>query len=253
MKHQHARTLQALFGHPLHHDLRITDVEALLSQLGIVVDHLSDHRLNLKAPSGGTLVLHAASGLHHPFLHQDVVLRLRRFLKQEGITPERPIPDKPHPRGDQAKRLVIHLDHRGARLWWLEGEATNTSTLEPHGLWSSHQRLSHRHERDVAGQRAPVDHEYLNQLSQAVQQADRVLLIGHGHGQSDLRQLLKEHLSNKHPLTEERIELAIVDDKAHSDAELLAIAREHFGNEPHRKQRQIAGEETRENQTPKDH
>jgi hypothetical protein len=230
MKQQHASTLQALFSHPLHHDLRVTDVEALLLQLGMVVDHLSDHRLRLKAPSRATLVLHAASGLHHPFLNEDDVLRLRRFLKQEGITPKHPIPDEAHPRGDQAKRLVIHLDHRGAELWWLDGEAINTSTLQPHGPWSSHQRLSHRHERDVAGQRAPIDHAYLNQLTQAVLQADRVLLIGHGHGQSDLRQLLKEHISQHHPSVEERIELAIVDDKSSSNAELLAIARKHFGN-----------------------
>jgi len=136
MKQQHAHTLQALFHHPLQHNLRMSDVEALLLHLEARVDNLSDHRLKLQLPSGETMMLHAAPGLHHPFLDEDGVLRLRRFLEGAGITPDHPEAPQHHPRGDQAKRLVIHLDHRGARLWWLEGEAVETSTLQPHGLWS---------------------------------------------------------------------------------------------------------------------
>jgi hypothetical protein len=226
MKQQQERTLQALFAHPLHQNLRITDVETLLLHLGMHVERLSDHRLNLQAPSGTTVVVHAASGLHHQFLNEDGVLRIRHFLKQEGITPEHPTADAPHPRGDQAKRLVIHLDHRGARLWWLEGDDIHTSTLQPHGLW----RLSHRHDRDVAGQRAPVDFRFLNELSQAILQADRVLLLGHGHGESDLRKLISDHLNHHHPSTSGRLEVKTLDDTGYTDAELIAIARSHFGN-----------------------
>jgi hypothetical protein len=232
MKQQHAQTLQALFHHPLKHDLRMNDVEALLHHLDARVEHISDHRLKLQLPSGETMVLHAAAGVHHPYLDADGVLRLRRFLEQAGITPEHPDAPQPHPRGDQAKRLVIHLDHRGARLWWLEGDAVETSTLQPHGLWSSHQRLSHRHDRDVAGQRAPLDHDYLNQLSKAVLEADRVLLLGHGCGQSDLRELLRKHVAKHHPSTAESLEVALIDDNECTDSELLAVARGHFGNNP---------------------
>jgi hypothetical protein len=174
------------------------------------------------------------------------VLRLRRFLEEAGVTPVHPETAQPHPRGDQAKRLVIHLDHRGARLWWLEGNAVETSTLHPHGLWSSHQRLSHRHDRDVAGQRAPLDHTYLKRLAEAVHEADRVLLLGHGHGQSDVRHLLRQHLGNHYPTTDKDVEVALVDDTAYSDAELIALARKHFGNTPHRQIVSQAGLERRE-------
>jgi hypothetical protein len=213
----------------------MSDVEALLLHLEARVDNLSDHRLKLQLPSGETMMLHAAPGLHHSFLDEDGVLRLRRFLEGAGITPDHPEAPQHHPRGDQAKRLVIHLDHRGARLWWLEGEAVETSTLQPHGLWSSHQRLSHRHDRDVAGQRAPLDYDYLNQLSEAALQADRVLLLGHGHGQSDLRELLRQHIAKRHPSTAESLEVALIDDTECTDSELLAVARQHFGNNPFRK------------------
>jgi hypothetical protein len=243
---QHLHTLQAVFDHPLRHDLRMSDVEALLEHLEASVEHLSDHRLKLQLPSGETLVLHAAAGLHHPLLDADGVLRLRRFLKDAGITPDHPETPQPRPRGEQAKRLVIHLDHRGARLWWLDGDSVATSTLHPHGLWSSHQRLSHRHDRDVAGQRAPLDYAYLNQLAEAVLEADRVLLLGHGHGQSNVRELLKKHLEEHHRTAVKQLEMAIVDDNACSDAELLALARKHFGNTPHRQTVHQAGHESHE-------
>ena len=235
MKQQHAHTLQALFHHPLKHDLRMSDVEALLLHLGAHVEHLSDHRLKLQLPSGETMVLHAAGGLHHPFLEADGMLRLRRFLEEAGIAPEHPEAPHPHTRGDQAKSLVIHLDHRGARLWWLEGDAVETSTLQPHDLWRSHQRLSHRHDRDMAGQRAPLDYDYLKQLYEAVLEADRVLMLGHGHGQSDLRQLLKKYIEKHNPAKAEILESEALDDTSCSDEEMLAIARKHFGNQPHRR------------------
>lgn len=246
MKQQHIRTLEALFHHPLKHDLRVSDVEALLRHLEIAVEPLADHRLRVQLPSGERMVLHAAAGVHHPYLDEDGILRLRHLLERGGITPEHPESRNTVVRGDQANRLVIHLDHRGARLWWLEGETLETTELKPHGLWSSHQRLSHRHDRDVAGQRAPLDFAYLKQLSDAVLAADRVLLLGHGHGQSDLRQLLQEHLSQHHPAALDQIDVVTLDDTACSDAELLAIAKEHFGNEPHRRMLQIPGQEIRE-------
>ena len=234
MKQQHARTLQALFSHPLHHGLRMADVEALLQHLGGSVEHLSDHRLRLQLGNGDALVLHAAPGLHHADVDEEGVLRLRRFLQQAGVSPEHPEADSRSVRGDQSKRLVIHLDHRGAKLWWFEGDTVRETSLEPHGLWGSHQHLSHRHDRDMAGQRAPLDFDFLNHLSQAVMAADRVLLLGHGHGQSDVRQLLCEHVERHHPGATKHVEKKDVNDTGCSDAELIALAHEHFGNLPQR-------------------
>ena len=234
MKQQHQRTLEALFAHPVAHNLRLAAVEALLVHLGASVERLSDHRLRLQLPHGELLLLHAAPGVHHPDLDEEAILRLRRWLEEAGITPEHPEAPQPSARGEQARRLVIQLDHAGAHLWWLEGSSVERAELQPHGLWSTGQRLSHRHDRDIAGQRAPLDHTFLAQLSAAVGEADRVLLLGHGHGQSDLRQHLREHLQRHHPQWLERLETAPLDDRACSEGELLAVARAHFGNAPHR-------------------
>lgn len=246
MKQKVDDILRAIFSHPIQHNLRISEIEALLSQLGATLEHCSDHRLKVELASGERLVLHAASGLHHPHLDEEGILRLRRFLQQAGFTPEQQNTARDGVHGDQARRLVIHLDHHGARLWWLEGADLSQSDLRPHELWGSGQRLSHRHDRDQAGQRAPVDFAYLQQLKQAMANADRVLLLGHGHGQSDLRQLLRDQLQQHHPELLSRVEELPIDDTACSDAELLAAAKAHFGNLAHRPVLRIPGQEVRE-------
>jgi len=143
-------------------------------------------------------------------------------------------------------RLQVRLDHRGADLWHLVGEAVEQAELEPHGLWGSDQNLSHRHERDIAGQCAPLDHAYLEGLSDAIAQADAVLLLGHGHGESDMRNLLLRHLRHRHPALLQRIVAsASVDASACSTAQLLALAREHFGNLPHRRDLAVPVQELR--------
>lgn len=99
------------------------------------------------------LFLRAASGPQRTHLDGEGILRLRHWLQQAGITPDHPDAITTQAaRGDQARRLLIHLDHKGARLWWLEGEEIHRAELIPHGLWSCGQRLSHRHDRDIAGQ-----------------------------------------------------------------------------------------------------
>jgi hypothetical protein len=201
----------------------------------------------VRLPAGQVTCLHAAPSLHHPWLDEEGVLRLRRLLQQAGISPEHPEPAPPGPRGDQAMRLVVRLDHHGASLWRFEGEQMEASVLHPHGLWGGDQNLSHRHERDLAGQRAPLDHDYLERISNAIADADAVLLLGHGQGQADVRRLLVAHIRRHHRQLLERIAgVVTLDDTALSDAQLLALAREHFGNVPHRRPLVVPGQERRE-------
>jgi len=251
MKPQHQRTLRALYGHPIQHGLRFSDVEGLLLSLGATVELLSGQRLQVCLPGGETTWIHAAAGPHPGVLDEEGVLRLRRFLQQAGIGPEAGEASEAAPRGDQALRLLLQLDHSGARLWRLDAGGVAADRLLPHGVWSTGQRLSHRHDRDLAGQRAPIDFAYLEQLSDAMAAADTVLLVGHGHGQSDLRELLLEHLRRHHRGLLDRVELAEgVDDTACTEGQLLALARHHFGNQPHRRPLQVPGQPLREAGTP---
>jgi len=134
------RHLQAVFSPPIQHNLRVSEIEALLLHLGTTLEACSDHRLKIQLASGERLVLHAASGLHHPYLDEEGIVRLRRFLQQACLTPEHHDPGRNGVHGDQARRLVIHLDHHGARLWRLEGQEFRQSDLRPEDLWGSGRR-----------------------------------------------------------------------------------------------------------------
>lgn len=247
MHRQHLRTLQALFAHPLQHGVRGSQVEALLLSLGAQLTPLRGKRLQIRLPSGEETWIEAACGIRHPDLDSEAMLRLRRFLRQAGITPEHPEAEAPGPRGDQARRLVLRLSRGCTEVYLLHGEAVEHAQLKPHGLWGGDQNLSHRHERDVAGQRAPLDHDYLNRITGAIQEADAVLLVGHGAGESDLRHLLVHHLQQHHPeLLKRLVGVVEVDDTAITEGTLLALAREHFGNQPHRRVLVIPGQEVRE-------
>jgi hypothetical protein len=233
----HQRTLEALFAHPLHHDLRTSKVEALLRTLGASVTPLEGRRLRIQMPGGEETWIYTSCGVGRPFLDADALLRVRHLLQAAGVSADHPLAEGRGPRGDQARRLVLHLTHTHTDAFLLEGDSVEHALLRPQGLWGSGEHLSHRHDRDIAGQRAPLDHAYLSCIAEAMQQADAVLLLGHGTGESDMRQVLLTHLHTHHRPLLERIVGVVTLDHAHpSDGALLTLAREHFGNLPERRQ-----------------
>ena len=237
IQRHHLRTLEALFAHPLHHDLRTSKVEALLRSLGATVTPLPGRRLRIQMPSGEETWIRTSCGISRPFLDTDALMRVRHLLQAAGVGPEHPEAEPRRPRGDQARRLVLHLTHTHTDAFLLAGDSLEQAQLCPHGLWGSGENLTHRHDRDIAGQRAPLDHAYLARITEAMEHADAVLLLGHGTGESDMRQVLLNHLHTHHRPLLERIVGVVTLDQAHpSDGELLAVARQHFGNLPERRQ-----------------
>lgn len=250
MHSQHRRTLQALFAHPIQRGLPIAAVAELCRALGAEVSQLEGNRLQLRWPAGEETWLHGGSGKGSGNLSADALLRLRRVLEQQGIGVDQPEPLREAPRGDQSHRLVVRLSHRHCDLFHLRHRDGTTdvehAVLRPHGLWASGERLSHRHDRDIAGQRAPLDHDYLQRIAQAIAGADAVLLVGHGRGRSSLAAELLRQLKQHQPALLERVRDLHIDDTGLSDEALLALAREQFGNLPHRHRLRIPGQELRE-------
>jgi hypothetical protein len=117
-----------------------------------------------------------------------------------------------------------------------DGDEVEHSLLKPHGVWGSGENLSHRHDRDQAGQRAPRDTEYLARITAVIASAEAVLLLGHGTGRSDFRQVLLNHLKTHRPdLLDRIVDEVTVDGHALGPEGLLAVARRHFGNQPPRR------------------
>ena len=243
----HQSTLDALYAHPLQHNIRWDHLVELWHELGGEIERLDQQRLRLRLPDGSESWMHHAAGRHHAVLHADDVLRVRHLLQQAGITPSHPVASPQASRGDQGRRLVIRLNHRKADVFWLLGDGVEHATLQPHGLWGSDQNLSHRHDRDVAGQRAPIDHDYLRRLALTLETADRVLLLSHGHGEASLLHTFLDYLRHHQPSLLSRISATeLIDDSALTEGQLLAHAREHFGNLPHRRPLTIPGQPIRE-------
>ena len=244
LSRHHQRTLELLWVHPITRNLRLGQVEALLHALGAELQRQGQH-LTIRFDHGPCGWIHAGGGgQRQGDLDAEAILRLRHLLSEAGVTPQHQeaVPDSP--RGDQGQRLVLVLDRRETRLLRLEGETLDHAVLHPHGLWASGENLSHRHDRDIAGQRAPVDHAYLEQIALALKAADAVLLLGHGQGESDLRTLLLRHIRTRHPaLLQHIVGIETIDTSALSDPQLLALAHEHFGNRPHRHPLAVPGQE----------
>lgn len=244
MKRHHLRTLQALYAHPLQHGVRVSKVEALFRALGAEVTERENRRLKILMPSGQETWIRVGCGLGAPDLDSEAVMRVRHFLQESGITPDHPEADAASPRGDQGHRLVLHLDHHRTDVFRLEGEEVEHAVLRPHGVWGSGEHLTHRHDRDVAGQRAPRDAAYLASIAEAMTAADVVLLLGHGSGESDLRQVLLHYLAHhRRDLLERIVGVVTLDDAGLSEQAIVAIAREHFGNLPHRRPLVVPGQE----------
>lgn len=245
MKRHHLRTLQSLFAHPLQHGVRSSRVEALFRTLGADVTALDSRRLRIRMPSGAETWIHAGCGVAQPDLDAEAVMRVRHFLEEQGVTPSHPDADAVGPRGDQSHRLVLHLTHTHTDVLALEGDEVEHAVLRPYGLWGSGENLSHRHDRDIAGQRAPLDTDYLARICEAMRSADAVLLMGHGTGESDMRQVLLTYLQNHHRELLDHIVGVVTLAEAHpSEEALVALAREHFGNLPHRRPILVPGQPT---------
>jgi hypothetical protein len=242
-RHQ-LRTLQSLFAHPLAHGVKGSEAEALCRALGAEVEHIDDHRLQIRMPAGQESWIRLGSGFHHLDLDAEAVMRLRHLLEEAGVSPDHPHADGARARGDISRRLVLVLEHASSRAFLLEGDTVEESRLRPHGLWGSGENLSHRHDRDIAGQRAPLDQEYLGRLSAAIAAADAVLLLGHGHGQSNLCGQLLHHLETHRPDLLPRISGSLrLDSGGMGEKGILALARRHFGNLPQRRPVSIPGQE----------
>lgn len=242
MNRHHQKTLEALFSHPLQHGVRASKVEALFRQLGAEVTKLSDSRLRIRLAQGDETWIYSGGG-HHPDLDIEAVIRVRHFLEEAGITPGHPDGHPASVRGDQSHRLVLHLNHHQTDVYSLDGAEVVQAILRPHGLWGSGENLSHRHDRDIAGQRAPRDNVYLAEITAAMAKADAVLLLGHGSGESDMRQVLLHYMENHHrELLDRIVGIESLNDDGLTDGELLALAREHFGNLPHRRPIRAAGQ-----------
>jgi hypothetical protein len=215
----HRRTLEAIFQHPLSHNLAWRDVVSLISAIGNVDDK-----------TNGDVTFRAAreqmsmTRPHDKDLAPDDVVGLRHFLTRAGWAPDGHREPATGPEDAHALGLVIVIDHQGATIQSLPHVAPDP--FEP--VFASH--VSRELERKAPdrdpNETDPDDTRYFEQVALAAASGGRIVVIGHGKGQSREADHLSAYLRVHHKGIYGRIVSAIVADIPRlSQPELLDLGR----------------------------
>eukprot|EP01037_Dinobryon_pediforme_P004308 gene4308-4358_t len=221
-------TLEALFRHPLAHNLEWSDVIALFEHLGTAA--VKPH---------GEIVF--AIGTEHLRMHRphgkDIdpadLMALRHVLQRTGWSPvsaqAAPLPSTPAtPHPATPPDLMVVVDHREARIYHLEISAVDIAdhVIRPYDPHHFLHHLSHRDQPNERGQRTPEDHQFYVRIAEAIADAGKIVLVGRGHGHSNAAQHLAQFLRNSHPATANKIADVLNEDFAALTApQLLDLGR----------------------------
>lgn len=225
----HLRTLEALFRHPVAHNLEWMDVLALIEKIGAVHQKGGD---KFTFDVGGEhLLMHKP---HTKDLTSSEVVDLRHFLQRAGWSPEGPSQAVANP-APAAPTLMVVVDHHGAKIYRIDmasGDAAKReiTPYDPHHFLH---HLTHKEQSREQGQRAPEDAGFYERIAAALATGGGIVVVGHGTGKSNAAEHLTEYLRNHHRETYQRIvrELA-ADLSATTTPQLLALAEQALGRAP---------------------
>ena len=225
------RTLQALFQHPIAHNLEWADVVALFGTLG-TVDQKSHNEILFGI--GGEH--HRVHKPHSKDITVDELLEFRRMLTRAGWSPET---SAEADAGEKASRaepavipappdLLIVIDHHEARLYHLDLQSTETRAhvIRPYDPHRFRYHLTHKDLSRERGQRAPEDPSFYAGLAEAVGSARAIVVIGHGAGHCNAADRLVEFLRLHHPDTFHKVTRVVVADLSSlTPPQLLVLGR----------------------------
>jgi hypothetical protein len=230
MATDHRRTLDAIFRHPVPHNLSWMDALGLLTHLGSV-DERADGKYSLTI-NGKHLVFHKPHGKD---LDARQITDLRHYFALSGISPDNPY-GTPAMAEPSSVDVVALIDHHGAKLYRINlSSDQRADTIAP---YDPHHFLHHLHHRDETrehGQRPPEDLTFYDRIAEALRDVDRIVLLSHGTGLSDAANVLTERLKKHHPDIYARIvRQAEVNTSAMTEAEILAYGRQALATDAQR-------------------
>jgi len=216
------RTLDAIFHHPVPHNLSWMDTLHLLTQLGSA-EEKADGKYSLTM-KGRHLIFHKPHGKH---LDAREITELGHYLASAGVSPQNPDGMVPAAEPDTLD-IVVLIDHHGAKLYRIHlASNQHGETVKPYDPHHFLHHLHHRDEEREHGQRAPEDLTFYDRIAEALREADRIVLLSHGTGESNASQILAERLKKQHPKVYARIvRQADVNTSAMTEAEVIAYARQ---------------------------
>jgi hypothetical protein len=218
MSGHHRHTYEAIFRHPLAHNLEWHDVRSLLDALADVTEkHDGSLVVSFK---GQVLTLHIPK---HKEVPAELVLAIRRFLNQASAAA---IPTPVEPRVD----LLVVIDHHEAKVYRTETKGTAPQQLvpyDPHGF----RRHLHSQAEETDGKRKPERKSFYETIAATLRSADRILIFGSGTGESSAMDQLVADLKRNHAdVAKHIVGTFVVDAHHHTEGELLARAHAYFAS-----------------------
>ena len=194
------RTLDEVFRHPAPHNLEWRDVVRLVSAVGSV----EERRNNEFVFTAAAQTLHTRKP-HTKDLTQADVTALGHFLTRAGLSALDSVLAAPA----EAPSLIVVVDHAEARIYHIDVSSGDTARhkIAP---WGEHHflhplaRTDHRLGAD--------DYAFLEQIAGAVASGGRIVVIGHGAGESNMADQLGAYLKTRHNETFRRIVRTVVAD-----------------------------------------
>lgn len=214
---RHRHTYESIFHHPVAHNLEWHDVISLLNEIARVSE---DHNGVFQVTSNGQML--SLQAPKHKDAPIDMVLEIRHFLERSEASKLAQI--------EPGVLLLVVIDHHEAKVFRAELHGTVPQQIipyDPHG-YLCHLVSKNEH---TEGKRSPEQKSFYEAIAATLRGADKILIFGHGTGESNAMEQLVAELKRNHADVADHIIGSIVVDWRHlSEDQLLAKARHFFGS-----------------------
>lgn len=214
----HRTTYDAVFQHPVSHNLKWVDLRAMLVSLSDNVQE--DGELLKITRHGHYLTLHRPK--HGGMDDVAELMKVRHFLTQSDAPAS-----APRQTADGTHLLVV-IDHRLASIYRTELHGSVPQRIIPYDPFGTGRHL-HSIEDKPTGRRKPEEKSYYESIAKSLQGADAILLFGSGTGASSAMEALVADLQKNHADLAKRVIGSLVVNEQHlTEDQLLAKAREFY-------------------------
>ena len=230
LDHHHRSTAQAILSHPVSHNIEWRDVLSLMEAIGDVSE---EHNGKVKVRIGGeTETLHRPSGKD---IGEQMVVDLRRMLGAAGITVAA-LAEPPDASADPAVtepsgQAILVISYHGADVYPTDASTGAPKRIVPEDP-RGRLRTMHHKAGNPEGWYGRIEASWYADLAKALRPAAEVLIIGNGKGHSNgtlrFMQYLAEH---DHDLMKRIVGSVETDDEDLTEAKILALARDFYGED----------------------
>ena len=211
----HRHTYEAIFQHPLSHNLNWRAVLALLKHLGEVVEE-PNGRIKVTR-NGQSLVVHRPNT--KDVADAEEVMTLRHFLEKSGPVPAETLAKDIH--------WLLVIDHHEARIFRSDLQGGHPRRILPDGHF--------RHPRDWSnvskGKEKPDPDGFFKPVAKALEAGGPILVFGTGTGSSCEMDQFIAWVKIHHPELAGRLIGSLTVDEHHlTEDQLLAKAQDFYAN-----------------------